>query len=223
MFSLNRQPPPPHHHPHRHPGHHRHVGIPGVSSPFIRALLEARNVENVDQLILRYAPYLNDAWEKIKTLGLVNQETELSLLAIEEAKYILDNRAEAAVSIAQGTTVTILPLPPDLTDLFSAEFNGNVVSSDYELPHHLQYFSFRHIDQMLPDEIRQNFGAAQSVIFEGFFEDGNLYVRRSIVRLLQLLEQAEKQLSIFVHPLPHCPPHVTDTVVFESKFDLRII
>ncbi len=206
-------------HPPRHKHHHK--PFPGLSSAFINALgevLEFRNMkeENIQNLIDSYAPHLREAWEEIKSLGIENQEINFSLLQNSEAKHLLENRERAIVALAKRQGIVILPLPPHIADSFTFEtHDGNILTADCELPPHLRHIAFKQIDALLPAEIHQQFGQVEAVILECFSEANELYTRRSAARLIQVLESAGKQISIFVHLMPH-RPHFADFVAISS-------
>jgi hypothetical protein len=207
----------------KHPLHHRHPRkpFPGLSSAFTNALaeaLESRDMEerSIENLIDRYAPHLRDEWQQIRSLGIENKTANFSLLQIAEAKHLLENRVKAIIALAKREAIAILPLPPHIADSFNFETqDGNVLTADHEVPPHLRHLVLKPVDSLLPTDIQEQFSGIEAVVVEGYAETDALYTRRSAARLIQLLESAGKQISIFVHLMPH-RPHFADFVALRS-------
>jgi hypothetical protein len=177
-------------------------------------------LEEMEELIERYARYLRDVWLRIKE-GNFDWDISVAFLELEEARYLIENRINALRKSVEKRAVIVLPLPPELTGTFCAVADGNVLSSDYELPPHLRYYPARHIDDLLPAEVREVFSEVDSVVFEGFFDQETFYVRRPVAKLLQTLDA--KTLYFYVRSLPHRPPHHSDCVAFEPGGEVLII
>ena len=106
---------------------------------------------------------------------------------------------------AAGELVVTLPLPPHLEGMILEQLEECMVFLADDPPPHLEGAALRFLDDLLPQEVQETFAKVKGIVAEGQFRSGGVYTRRSVVRVMQMLPTA--QVTLFLHPMPHRPPH----------------
>lgn len=192
---------PPRHHP---PHPHRH-GFPSLNSRLVEALTEnpPPTLAALTALVQEYQPGLAPMVGNILAEQVTDPQVVIWLLAIDEATATLHAYRELTL----GKVAIILPLPPHLSSpLLGMSQRSLTFTAESHLPPHLAWLRPEHVDDLMPAEVLQRLQDVEAIVVEGILEPGTLGVRRSVGHLLQILNRRE--LRLYVHPLPHVPPHV---------------
>lgn len=190
----------------------RHHAFPRLNSPFVEALIEnpPPTIEELTALVQTYQPRLMTRLNDIFAEPVTNPPAVIYViyrLAIDEAAATLHALRELMRLSSNGKAAVILPLPPHLGGLLLGVHPHHLTfTADYHLPPHLAWLRPAHVDDLMPAEVLQRLQNIEAIVLEGILEPSTLGVRRSVGRLLQMLNRCE--LRLYVHPLPHVPHHV---------------
>jgi hypothetical protein len=153
--------------------------------------------------VARFQPYLLPALRSIVSEMTTDVEAVIELLQITEQRQrlaVLDELLKIAI---RSKLVGILPLPPYIADRLIAVLPAqSLFASEEDLPHHFPQCT--QLDRMMPSEILQRLGSVEAFAVDGFEEEAGLLLRRSVVRVLQILPDHPR---LFLHSLPHRPHH----------------
>lgn len=123
---------------------------------------------------------------------------------------------------AGGELAVAWPVPPHVADEICAEMDEELYfAAEDHLPPHLGDMNIRYLDAMLPDEVEAAFSSVKGILADGRIRAGHVTTRRSIVRVLQVLRG--RNVVLFLHNIPHPPPHAefaevsADTEVVEIR------
>lgn len=194
--------PPRHHPPH-----------PPPEPAFFEALAtyDCKDVAELDRLVAQYRPDLLPLLHSIVPEVTTDPYAARELLRIYDARLRLETLHDLLQLAIQSKLAAILPLPPHIADhLISLLPATNIFASEDELPPHFPRCI--QLDTLMPAEIVERLGTVEAFAVDGFEEGNGLLMRRSVVRVLQMLPH---QPRLYFHSLPHRPHHA-DLALFVS-------
>ncbi len=128
-------------------------------------------------------------------------------LQLELAAERLSSVSKLSELADQRRAALLLPMPPHIADAVLYSFADDLVFlSDDEVPPHLARAGYAFLDDLLPDDIAARFSGVEAIVAEAYIRRGAPLMRRSVVHLLQVLDNPNLQL--FLHPMPHVPHHL---------------
>lgn len=170
----------------------------------LRLLIETEKAKTTSDL-LKYATQYGapEAEERLRVLEAENIPLDLAFDAISvHLRILAHKRSSSLVAACRGQKVgLILPLPPDLPDLFMPVAEVTFLEpGEKTSPGGLQEYSEQAIKGARA--CRKKAQEMQSLIFEAFREDGNLYTEAAIADVLE-----PKILPADIRLIAHLRPH----------------
>ena len=181
--------------------------------PAIVAALEKVD-ESTSQQILNFliaerpdlARLLDEELKGSRRRGPEDLRGAVGRIGLRKASEGLDGRRSMSLMAAAGELVVALPVPPHLEDwVFEQVDQGMVFAAEDHLPPHLEETDVPFLDDLLPQEIQETLANVKGILAEGQIRGGTVTTRRSVVRVLQMLPSS--QMTLFLHHMPHRPPH----------------
>lgn len=210
----------PHHIPLHDPPRNHHQLHQQPNSPFFEALAtyNCKDLDELKRLVSQYQPDLLPVLHSIVPQMTTDLSAAIELLQIREAKQRLGTMDELLQLAIQLKLGAILPLPPHIFGrLISVLPPECVFASEDDLPPHFPWCT--QLDGLMPSEALTRMGAFEAFVVDGFEEGTALHLRRSVVRILQIL--LPRRPRLFLHSLPHRPRHA-DLVMF-LRDDLTLV
>jgi hypothetical protein len=211
---------------HPHAGPHGLKLIPGLNSHITEALIEMTSqhlsIKEIKGLIKEHATDCLDLISQIENEGITDANTALNLFLIDEAIRNLQIRRSLFESIIIQKTIILLPLPPHLSDaLLTIADSKFVFISDSNLPPHLRHVHYPQLGYINYEYLRDIQGVT-SIALEGYIENDRIYIRNTVLGLIQYLNHTLLQ-SIYVHIIPQIPPRATFVELPSLRDDIKIM
>lgn len=191
---------------------HKHLQIfPGINSVIMETIMEMSGempmISDLKGVIEEHAKECLSLINKIEEEGITDTQVAVNLLLIDEAIKNLTIRRNLFMRLIQRTAIILLPLPPHLSDpMLTVAHHDLVLIVDRNLPPHLRHAHYKNLDFISPNDLDELTKGVEAVVLEGYAENGRIYVRQNAANLIyQLCFSGLK--DIFVHSIPHIPPH----------------
>lgn len=208
-------------------GHRNGVIIPGINSHVMEAIVEmSQNVNSINEIreiISEHALECLDLLKRIERDGIVEPQTAITLLLIDEAIKNLQIRRNLFMRLMNGEGIILLPLPPHLCDsLLAVTAHEMIFSSDNNLPPHLKHSHYSNLAYVGINELIDRTKNAKIVVLEGYFDNNNIFIRESAANIVYNLCFSGLR-EIFIHDIPQIPPHTTFVELPSLRDDIKIL
>ena len=191
---------------------HKHLQIfPGINSIIMETIMEMSGeipmISDLKGIIEEHAKECLSLINKIEEEGITDTQVAVNLLLIDEAIKNLTIRRNLFMQLIQRTAIILLPLPPHLSDpMLTVAHHDLVLIVDRNLPPHLRHAHYKNLDFIPFNDLENITKGIEAVVLEGYAENGRMYIRQNAANLIYQLCLGNLK-DIFVHTIPHIPPH----------------
>lgn len=209
--------PPPHHPP---PPPDPHLNSPGTEA-LVRLMDQGlAGSDEIRVKLVEWKSPLIGRFDELREQGCNDVGFLLGSLIREEQQLHLEARQKISEMGFHRKAAAVVPLPHHLNDILYS-INTEMVFDSDEL-HHDKRTWYRHLDGLQPNELRAIWRPIEALVLEASWQEhgGALRVRECVLRALQIVQKADLQL--FVHRLPHIPPH-SRFVDLDAGYRVRFI
>lgn len=200
--------------------------LPGINSSVMETIIEMagsiKSIGEIKKIIKIHAQECLNLIEQIEKEGIVDSQIAINLLLIDEAIRNLNIRRSAFINLMSRKGLILLPLPPHLSDPFLVVAPSDLIfNTDIHVPPHLKHAHYKNISFVPPGELANQVKRIESVVLEGYIEENEIYIRRPAAQLIYQLSFANLK-EIFIHGMPHIPPHIQFIKLDTGGIELKI-
>ncbi len=199
--------------------------FPGLNSHVMETLAEmSLSIDSLDEIrdiVSRHDRVCLELLGRIEKQDTHNPSTAITFLIIDDAIRNLQTRRRLLKDLMDKKGIILLPLPPHLSNFLLRITPEDMIFFSDGAPPHLKHSHYDDIDFISLPEILGRTDHVDLLVTEGYIENQEIFIRRNVTNIIYNLSSSGLR-EIFIHNMPHIPPHSEFMKFEKNNINVRI-